>query len=150
MSLFDAKGQSTPSMFPVDTKTEVQSEIESDFTNLSKTKSGVSTIDSTENNLRKAFLKKRAIIKQEFERIDALNTGRLNVDTLHAVLVASGVRPVPSKNSLRNLWKAKKGTTFYKRADGTVSFYELERWAELEDGGKMGRHILPRIREVDF
>ena len=33
MSLFDAKGQSTPSMFPVDTKTEVHSEIELDFTN---------------------------------------------------------------------------------------------------------------------
>ena len=150
MALFDANGNSAPSLFPEKAKTYISGmtvTTENDSNNLNNNNDKNSNlIQRTEDALRKAFLRKRMALKAEFEKLDKLNTGRLSLDWLFEILEAVNAKPLPNRSELRILWKsASKRGLFFKRSDETVSFAELERWAEVADGGKMGRHILPRI-----
>ena len=149
MSLFDATGKPAASMFPDEARTYVTSfgsfiDGSKAGTDIGNGKNSKSSDLSTEEALRKALLRKRVLLRNEFEKYDALNTGRLSLDGLYSILESANIKPLPNRSDLRKLWKSSKNN-FFKRSDETVAFAELERWAELGDGGKMGRHVLPRI-----
>lgn len=145
MAMFDANGKAAPSMFPEDAKTYITAYTSEHAP--TEIAYGKNTNLSTEEALRKAFLRKRNLLRQEFEKYDSFNTGNLSLDGLYTILEKVQAKPLPTRAELRKLWKSSKNN-FIKNANETVNFMELERWAECADGGKMGRHVLPRIPVV--